>query len=206
MIEFYTIALLAFLAAASPGPDFVVVAKHALTYNRVNAMLASLGIGVGILIHATYCVLGLALIISQSLLLFSMIKYMGAAYLIYLGVKSLLSSKTVVSKDISEKAPVSKWYAFRDGLLTNVLNPKCTLFMLSVFTLVINPGTSTFTQALYGVEISLVAVVWFIFLSVSMTLPFVKAKITPIQHVVSKAIGGLLIALGVFVIFESKSM
>ena len=72
MFEYYTIAIIAILAAISPGPDFVVVTKHAITHNRNNAIMASLGIGAGILIHSIYCILGLAVIISKSLLLFSM--------------------------------------------------------------------------------------------------------------------------------------
>ncbi|WP_077216996.1 LysE family transporter [Piscirickettsia litoralis] len=91
MVEYYTIALIALLAAVSPGPDFVIVAKNALLYDRRSGVMTS--VGAGVLVHSFYCVLGLAVVISQSLLLFSLIKYLGAAYLIYLGVKSLFSEK-----------------------------------------------------------------------------------------------------------------
>lgn len=163
MIEYYTIAVIALLAAISPGPDFVVVAKYAVSHDRQNAILSSLGIGLGILIHSTYCVLGLAVVISHSLLLFSLIKYLGAAYLIFLGIKSFLSKKSHL--DVKQKSHLhqSRWSALRDGLLTNVLNPKCTLFMLSVFTLVVKPHTPTLTQAIFGIEIALITSLWFVF-------------------------------------------
>lgn len=203
MFEYYTIATIALLAAISPGPDFVVVAKHAITHNRRNAIMASLGIGLGICIHSTYCVLGLAVVISHSLLLFSMIKYLGAAYLIYLGLKSFFSKRNHLSIKPSAKLHASPLAAFRDGLLTNVLNPKCTLFMLSIFTLVVRPHTPNLTQAIYGLEIVLITTVWFIFLSYGLTLTAIKTKLENVQHIVSKLIGGVLVALGVAVIFES---
>src|ERR1700722_9128354 len=105
LLNYYTIGIIAILAAISPGPDFVIVTKHALTQNRRNALLASLGIGCGILIHTSYCVLGLAIILSQSLLWFSLIKYLGASYLIYLGVKSLFSKKIKTSTTSSITLP-----------------------------------------------------------------------------------------------------
>jgi RhtB (resistance to homoserine/threonine) family protein len=204
MIEYYTIGIIALLAAMSPGPDFFIVAKHAFAHSRKSAILASLGIGFGIIIHSTYCVLGLALVISQSLLIFSLIKYLGAAYLIYLGIKSLFSKSSHIKIEAKQTKPFSAWSAFRDGLLTNVLNPKCTLFMLSIFTLVVKPHTPHLIQASYGFEIMVISVVWFSFLAYGLTTRIIKSKIEKIQHVVSKLIGGVLIALGIVVIFESR--
>ena len=205
MIEYYTIALIALLAAISPGPDFVVIAKNALAHNRRSAVMTSLGIGAGILVHSTYCVLGLAIVISQSLLLFSLIKYLGAAYLIYLGIKSLLSKTSHLPTQL-QKAPANRslWLAFRDGLLTNVLNPKCTLFMLSVFTLVVRPHTPTFVQATYGIEIALITTVWFVFLSYGLTIQAIKSRMENVEHIVTKLIGVVLVTLGIAVIFESR--
>jgi len=206
MIEYATIFIIALLAAISPGPDFVVVAKNALSYNRQSAVMTSVGIGVGILFHTTYCVIGFAIIISQSLILFSIIKYLGASYLIYLGVKSLFSKSSNPSSAAysNAKLSITAWQSFRVGLLTNVLNPKCTLFMLSVFTLVIRPTTPHLQQASYGVEIALVTSIWFVFLSYGFTHPIIKTKINKVQHHVNKAIGIVLITLGAAVFFEGK--
>ncbi len=205
MFEFYTIALIALLAAVSPGPDFVVVAKNAISYNRRSAIMTSLGISAGILVHSTYCILGLGLIISQSLLLFSLIKYVGAAYLIYLGLKSLFSKSgpmPTIKKSDNQQHNIGR--AFLDGLLTNVLNPKCTLFMLSIFTVVVKPHTSLYVQAIYGIEIAVIAAVWFVFLSYGLTHASVKARVEKVQHHATKVIGVILIALGIAVIFESR--
>lgn len=203
-MEYYTIALIALLAAVSPGPDFIVVAKHAISHDRDNAIMASLGVGLGVLIHSAYCVLGLAVVISQSLLLFALTKYLGAAYLIYLGLKSLFSKTHHLPINASAARRQSKAAAFRDGVLTNLLNPKCTLFMLSIFTLVVSPKTQTLTQASYGIEIAAITVIWFVFLSYGLTLSFIQTKTRQAQHIVSKLIGGVLLALGLAVIFESR--
>ena len=206
MFQYYTIALIALLGAISPGPDFVVVAKNAMLYDRNKAILTSLGIGAGITIHATYCVLGLALVISHSLILFSIIKYCGAAYLVYLGLKSLLSKdgKAAVLNQKHSKTSISKSKAFRDGFLTNVLNPKCTLFMLSIFTVMIKPHTPVYSQAIFGVEIVVITAGWFVLLSMGLTHAKVKAKIDRVQKAASKLIGLVLIGLGIMVAFESR--
>ncbi|WP_077216995.1 LysE family transporter [Piscirickettsia litoralis] len=114
--------------------------------------------------------------------------------------------KSTLSVEENKHQPVQSqpvFMAFRDGLLTNVLNPKCTLFMLSIFTLVVKPHTSTYIQASYGLEIALVTTAWFVFLAMSLTYHRVKAKIEKVQHAVSKLIGAVLITLGLVVIFES---
>ena len=200
MMGYYTIAVIALLAAMSPGPDFAIVAKYALSHNRQSAVMASLGIGAGVIIHVSYCVLGFALVIAHSLILFSIIKYLGAAYLIYLGLKSLLGKANQVSTNTQGVDEISLWRGFRDGLLTNVLNPKCTLFMLSVFTLVVKPNTALWVQAIYGAEIVLITVVWFVFLAYGLTIKQIQSRIATIQPTVTKLIGAALLALGVMVL------
>jgi threonine/homoserine/homoserine lactone efflux protein len=74
LTQFFTIGLLMLLSAMLPGPDFALVTKNSILHSRRAGLFTSLGIGSAILVHITYCVLGLAVIISQSLLLFSVIK------------------------------------------------------------------------------------------------------------------------------------
>lgn len=83
LFSFLLIGSLNFLAVISPGPDFAMVVKTALTQPRKPAVFTALGIALGIFVHVSYCVLGLAIIITQSILLFSLVKYLGAAYFIY---------------------------------------------------------------------------------------------------------------------------
>lgn len=206
MHDFYTIAIIALLGAISPGPDFVVVSKNALMYSRRTGCFTACGIAAGIVFHVTYCILGIAIIISQSLLLFSIIKYIGASYLIYLGVKAIFSksSKNLPSNIHHQVNDISAWVAFRQGLLTNVLNPKCTLFMLAVFTMVVRPHTPYWIQIIYGLELSGIGLLWFLFLSNLLSHRHVKARLNKVQSIVTKVMGAFLVGFGIHLFFVNK--
>ncbi len=87
--EFSQVALAHLLAVASPGPDFALVLRQSLTHGRRTALWTSLGIGTAILLHVTYSLLGLGLLIRSSALWFGVVKYAGAAYIAWLGVSAL---------------------------------------------------------------------------------------------------------------------
>ncbi|MBP7847928.1 LysE family translocator, partial [Patescibacteria group bacterium] len=147
-----TVTLIHLLAVISPGPDFVVAVKNSLTYGRKTGIWTAIGIGLGIGVHLIYCMAGLALLISQSILLFSIIKFIGAGYLIYIGVSSILAKSSKIEVVADELKPaMSPMQAVWNGFLTNVLNPKATMFFLSLFTLVISPDTSISLMILLGV-------------------------------------------------------
>lgn len=203
MIKYYaTVAIVTLLGSISPGPDFVVITKYALAHNRYNAIMASLGVVAGVAVHASYCVLGIAAIITHSLFLFNLIKYLGALYLIYLGIKSLLAKKCYILQSNSNELKTSSYMALREGFLTNVLNPKCTLFMLSIFTVVIEPQTVILSKIIYAVEIILIVTIWFIFLSYSLTTSIVKIKIEKLQNLLMPIVGLVFIILGLSIIFK----
>jgi RhtB (resistance to homoserine/threonine) family protein len=210
MFQFYTIAIIALLAAVSPGPDFVVVTKNALSRSRGHALSCTLGVCLGILFHSSYCVMGLALLIAQSVLLFTFIKYLGALYLIYIGIKNLYVKDSLPEPQKSlKKSPLAmqdktRWHAFGEGFLANVLNPKCTIFMLSIFTVVISPQTGTWMKLGYGLEIMLIALLWFCFLSISITLSPIQKKLSQAQKSISRFTGLVLIALGIRVALEKN--
>lgn len=198
MYQILPIAIVALLSAMSPGPDFLVVSKYALCHSRQSALFCTLGIATGILFHATYCVLGLGLIISQSIVLFNIIKLLGAAYLIYIGLQSLRSKKQTAEIPAGSAIKKSQTHtkAFKEGLGVNVLNPKCCLFMLAVFTLVIDPHSSRWLQLGYGLEIALVASVWFGLLAFGISLHPIKSRFNRFQDWINKLTGIVLIAMG----------
>jgi len=198
MQEFLSISVLIILAAISPGPDFAVVAKNSILYSRRVGIYTALGVSVSLLIHAIYCILGLAIIISQSLLAFSVIKYLGAAYLIYIGIKGILAKRESVRLNGEQsKSTITGLQAFYQGLLCNLLNPKAIMFLLAFFTLVIKPGNSLFFEMGYGFEIALIHMIWFTSLSIMMTHNAVKTHLNRIQFYIVKAMGAVLVAFGV---------
>ncbi|MDD5050703.1 MAG: LysE family transporter [Candidatus Pacebacteria bacterium] len=206
LAQFFTVVIVHLLAVMSPGPDFVMVTRNSLVYSRKVGVYTSLGLGFGIAVHVTYCLLGIGLLISQSILLFNVIKYLGAGYLIYIGYKSLRAKPQAEKAEEILKAEkeISPLSAIRIGFLTNVLNPKATLFMLALFTQVINPGTPRLIEGLYGVEMVVMTFLWFSLVSVFFSNPLIKEKISKVQHHIERVTGAVLILLGIKVALSSR--
>lgn len=207
MQEFLIVAGVHLLAVMSPGPDFVMMLRNSLIYSRKTALFSAVGLGLGILVHVTYSLFGIALIISQSLLLFNIVKYVGAAYLIYIGVQSLRSKKAQQDPAIimeHKEKDISPFRAVRMGFLTNVLNPKATLFFLALFTQVINPSTSFIIKVAYGLEMSIVTALWFGVVAVFMTQPVIRKRFIRVKHYIERFFGAILIGLGIKVALSTS--
>lgn len=132
------------VALISPGPDFVMAVRNSILYTRKTGIFTAAGFGLGVGVHIFYTLVGIAAVISQSIFLFSLIKYAGAAYLFYIGFKALRSKGFHASAAgaSSKSQSLSPVQALWSGFLTNLLNPKATLFFLAVFTQFIGPHTS----------------------------------------------------------------
>lgn len=193
-----TVALVHLLAVISPGPDFIMITRNSLIYSRRTGIYTAIGLGLGILVHVTYSLVGIGLLISQSILLFNIIKYLGAAYLIYIGYKSLTSKSADLHLQSQEhKTDISRLNAVKIGFITNVTNPKATLFFLSLFTLVINPNTPFAVKLFMGAEMSIVTALWFILVAYLISHHLIKNRINKVQRWAEKFIGVILIALGI---------
>lgn len=205
--EFLTVAIVHLFAVMSPGPDFAIITRNSLIYSRKIGVYTSLGIAFGIMVHVAYSLLGIGFVISKSILLFSVIKYIGAAYLIYIGYKSLKAksqNKFKVEQIVQLENRLSIFSSIKIGFLTNILNPKATLFFLALFTQVISPTTPKFIQFLYGIEMMTITFVWFALVSVVFSNSLIKNKIKTAQHYVERVTGAVLIALGIKVALSSQ--
>lgn len=196
--EFLTVVVIHLLAAMSPGPDFVMISRNSVSCSRRAGVYSALGLGLGILVHVTYSLIGIGLIISRSILLFSVMKYIGAAYLIYIGVRSLRARAYVADKENGRVRPeLGALAAVRMGFLTNILNPKATLFFFALFTQVISPETPKIIQVLYGLEMSVMTFFWFGFVAVVLSHPALKGRFISAGQRLEQVFGAILIALGV---------
>lgn len=202
--EFLVVVGVHLLAIMSPGPDFLLITRNSLVYSRKVGIYSSTGLGLGILVHVTYSLVGIGLIISKSIVLFSILKYLGAAYLIYIGIKSLRAQRAAdVAQTLDGPMKVmTPWQAVRTGFLTNVLNPKVSLFFFALFTQVVQPTTPKFIQALYGLEMSLMTVVWFGLVATLLSHSWIKNRFSHIQHHLERFFGACLILLGIKVAFS----
>lgn len=200
-----TVTVIHLLAVISPGPDFIMAVKNSLTYSRRTGIWTAVGFGLGISVHIFYCLAGLALIISKSILLFSVIKYFGAAYLVYVGVKCLLAKSGEIDVGESEKkSDISAAAAVRMGFLTNVLNPKATLLFLSLFTLVITPGTPGLVLGIVSVIMIVNTSLWFMLVATFLTHKSVRSVFERFQNKFNKIFGVLLVAIGVKVALSNR--
>ncbi|CAM3386559.1 LysE family translocator [Arcobacter aquimarinus] len=196
--EFLVLAVAMFFALLSPGPDFAMIVKQSVSYGRRASIFTSIGIGLGISVHIVYTLLGIGLIISKSIILFNIIKYLGAAYLIYIGYKSLKSKGiSLQTNEEKEVEKISDFKSFYLGFLCNALNPKATLFFLSMFTVIISPNTPLDVQAFYGLFCILATTCWFLFLSLILSHLRVKNFLSSFGKWFDRTIGIVLISLGI---------
>lgn len=188
------------LGAMLPGPDFAIVTRYGLTGSRRSALLATTGIAVALFIHVSYSLLGLALILQSSQWLFFFIQISGALYLSYLGIGLLRSSGSGISEDGNNRS--MRHSAFIEGFLTNLLNPKAALFLLSLFSEFIDSSTPLLSKIIYGILVPTTAFGWFSFLSIMLThrrfLPYLQKR----QVIFMKAMGILLLMLSLLVLLS----
>ncbi len=203
--QFLTIAIVHLLAVASPGPDFAIVVRQSITYGKITALWTSLGVGTGILLHVMYSLLGIGVVVSQSILAFTIMKFMGAAYLMYIGWKALRTkpggSRILAGK--GQEIPTIR-KAFWTGFLTNGLNPKATLFFLSLFTVVIAPETPVPIQLFYGIYMAIATALWFSGLSLLFGNERVRLLFGKVGHWFERFMGGALLLLGVKLAITSQ--
>lgn len=206
MTAFLTIAVIHWLALVSPGPDFAIITRNSLVYSRRTGIYTAVGLGCGMMLHACYSLLGIGLLISKSIVLFSIIKWIGALYLIYIGWKSLTAKSPTQHHEHTKivATDLTRFQAFRTGFLCNALNPKATLFMLALFTQIIDPSTPALIQAGYGIYMGIATFVWFSFLASIFSLGHVKAFFARIQTGVERVMGAVLIALGIKIAFSGR--
>ncbi len=191
------------LAVMSPGPDFVMVLKNALQYNRKIAIYTAWGISMGIGIHILYSVAGIAYLLQKNQNIFQIIKIMGALYIIYMGVKTMLSKGQNIKMQANRKEvviPVKQ--ALKIGFMTNVLNPKASLFFLSIFSLLIPPNVPAWV--LIGISLMLITVtfLWFALVSFIFTNQLIIKRYEKYESIILKIFGTILIMLGIGIFFE----
>lgn len=200
LAQMLTIGLIVLFGAMLPGPDFAIVVKNTVLHSRRSGIFTSLGIASAALIHVSYCIMGLAIVISESILLFNIIKTVGAVYLLYLGITTLLSKSSAnepsLEKGKRTRKPLSDWVAFRQGFVCNLFNPKATVFFLALFTMVIKPDTPKSLEIFYAPEIFMIIVAWFCSLTIILSHPLILKTLQRIEQYISKVLGMLLIGFG----------
>jgi RhtB (resistance to homoserine/threonine) family protein len=205
-VEFLQVAVAHLLAVASPGPDFALVLRQSVAFGRRTAIWTSLGIGTAILVHVLYALLGLGLLLRGSEFWFGVVRYSGAGYLAWIGWQALRARPPAEGAGNAPAGPVKPAgrSAFVTGFLTNVLNPKATLFFMSLYALVVNPHTPKFVQAAYGIWMSLATAAWFCLVSVLFTHASVRRRFQRHGHWIDRALGVVLLGFAAMLALSTR--
>ena len=186
-----------------PGPDMFLVLRNTFMSGRRAGLQTSMGVLSGNLVHITYCVLGIGLLISQSILAFSVLKYAAAAYLIYLGIMSIRSgAKTLDINEVEGRRLNRAWFV--QGFVNNLLNPKGSLFYLGVFTTVITPETSAAAMLLLIFSMMLISASFWLVFVYTLDRQTIRELVERSQQTANRIFGVLLILFGVRVASMSR--
>jgi threonine/homoserine/homoserine lactone efflux protein len=170
--EFLLVALVHLLAVISPGPDFAIVIRNSVGSGRRAGLLTALGVGCGILVHVAYSLLGIG------------------------------SQPQMLDGEMNRRPPLSGAKAFSNGFVTNGLNPKATLFFLSLFTLVISPQTPIGIQTFYGFYLAIATGAWFCLVAVLFSHARVRQGFGRLGHWFDRLMGVVLIGLGLHLVLS----
>jgi len=207
IINYETFLLTGLLLNITPGNDTIFILSRSMAQGKRAGIMSVLGIATGSLIHTVLAAFGLSIIIAKSILAFNIIKYAGAAYLLYVGYK-MLTDKTKINTDtsISENL-INLKKIYRDGVLTNVLNPKVALFFISFLPQFINPHTKNTIVPFIklGVTFTITGTIWCLILANFASVIFSKLNQNKkLSNYVNKTCGGVLIALGIKIALTTK--
>lgn len=200
IIHFETFLLAGILLNLTPGNDTIFILTKSIAQGRKAGIMSVLGITTGSLIHTTLAALGLSVIIAKSVLLFTIIKYAGAIYLLYLGYKMITDKTNWGAVNIDAGNKLHSLRIYRDAVLTNVLNPKVAMFFIAFLPQFIDPTyqNSVLPFMILGITFTITGTIWCLVLAIFSSYLFAKFRTNPkFSSYLNKIGGTILIALGI---------
>lgn len=203
--EFIAVTLFQLVAMMSPGPDFIIVVQNSLLYSRRVAVCTAIGIATGVSCHIMAAVFGIGFIITQSTWMLITIKILAGGYLSYISYCSFKAGAKASDVDIKTAVPtqqISAFEGFRRGYFTNLLNPKCILFFLTLFTVVLDPDTPGPIMVAYCIMIYSTTLIWFVILAVCFSKEIVQNVFKNYAHWINRATGLLFLVIALKIIID----
>ncbi len=199
---FWMVVIAHLLAVMSPGPDFLITLRHATRYSHKAGIYTAAGIATGVVVHVSYAAAGVSWVVSRFPAIFGAIKIGGGLYLIYLGISVLRDhgERSGVEDDTDAAREIGIWRAWRAGFLTNVLNPKASLFFLGLFSLFYKARPPVGLVVLTGGVLVLNTFLWFVLVSLLLTRPPLLSRFRQYEALIQKGIGVLFVGLGVYLL------
>ena len=184
------------LAVMSPGPDFAMVTRQTLAYGRRAGVWTAMGIATGLIFHVGWALFGLGWVVQRVPLLLDLLRYGGAAFLLYMGVSALRAAppdSTPRPDDIPAQ-PARRSYLI--GMATNLLNPKAMLYFVALCSALVTTATPVSQWLLLGAWILATTAAWFSLAAWSLGHPAIRSRLLGHAHWIDRGMGLLLIALG----------
>ncbi|RTZ17641.1 lysine transporter LysE [Vibrio aquaticus] len=195
-LSLFTICI---LGAMSPGPSLAMVAKHSLAGGRLNGLATAWAHALGIGIYAFVTLIGLAVVLQQSPLLFKAISYTGAAYLAYLGYNALRSKGGVAAR-LESGEQTTLWQSAKEGFLISLLSPKIALFFIALFSQFVAVGDSVTAKSLIVLTPLVVDGLWYTLITFLLSTPKLIDKIRSKAQLIDRLSGAVLILLAIRVV------
>jgi threonine/homoserine/homoserine lactone efflux protein len=196
MEKFVLLAGITLIAMASPGPDMLLLIRNGLIGGRRIGLATVLGICGGLLIHVGLSVAGLAWLITRNVYIHDAVRLIGAGYLVFIGIRAL-KFRGALNLDVFDATRHrSVLQGLRDGFFCNLLNPKATIFIFSIFTQFIAADDSAWIKAGYGMVIVLTSLCGWSIFTMLIQHTLVRSSLARFNTLINRIFGGVMIALG----------
>lgn len=197
--DFWLFVLAGLLLNITPGPDMALVMGRSMRDGARAGAMAALGIGAGAFVHIAAAAIGLSVLIASSALAFAVVKWIGAAYLVFVGLRLLLSRPAGEGPEAARPPPASLRSVFLQGFLTNVLNPKVALFFLAFLPQFIDPAAANKALAfvMLGLVFNLTGTGWNLMVAWAAARAAAVPAVRSARLWLDRALGALFVALGV---------
>ena len=207
IINFETFLLAGILLNLTPGNDTIFILSRSIAQGKQAGIMSVSGIATGSIIHTTLAAFGLSIIIAKSIIAFTIIKYAGALYLVYIGYK-MLTDRSQLNTDTSlEEKKINLKKIYRDGVITNVLNPKVALFFIAFLPQFIDTtsGNTVFPFLVLGITFTITGTIWCLLLANFASAISNKLKNNKrLFWNINKVCGAVLIGLGIKVALSGR--
>ena len=199
LFNFFQIFFVCLLGAMSPGPSMVVVINNAIFKNRYNGILTSIGHGIGIGIYAFFAVVGVGFIIKTNIIIFNGIKIISIFFLIYIGIKSILSKDNLDFREGNKKEGLS---SFIQGFIISILNPKIFIWFVAIYSQFMSPENDFIFNSYLVFTASIVDAAWYIFLTFIVTSDIVLRFLKNKSIIIHRVIGILFIIISAILLID----
>jgi len=197
-----SLTVICMLGALSPGPSLALVIKNTLAGGTKQGYATSISHGLGVTLYAAITATGIGIIIVQSPVIFGIVQYAGAAFLLYLGVKSLLSKKSNINLSHSTEQNKEKVNGWRDGFLIAFLNPKLAIFFLALFSQFVSEEASGQQKLIMTATVGAIDTIWYCLVTFALSRGNVIDKLKEKSHIVDKVTGTFLVFLAARVVLN----